>query len=55
MKLAIYSPFFVVGYKHLCDLIMIKSMFDVITKRKVTWTRAKRVGFQATSSEEVRQ
>lgn len=49
MKLAIYSPLFVVGYKHLSDFFCLKSMVDVITKRKVTWTRAKRMGFEAES------
>lgn len=49
MKLAIYSPLFVVGYKHLSDFFCLKSMVDVITKRKVTWTRAKRIGFEAES------
>jgi hypothetical protein len=47
MKLAGYSPFFVVGYRHLGDIFTLKSMFDVITRRKVTWTRAKRIGFEA--------
>jgi cellulose synthase/poly-beta-1,6-N-acetylglucosamine synthase-like glycosyltransferase len=44
MRLLLYSPFFVVGYKHLMDWIMIKSLFDILLKRKVTWTRAKRIG-----------
>jgi hypothetical protein len=30
MKLAIYSPFFVIGYKQLLDLIMIKALIDII-------------------------
>jgi len=55
MKLAIYSPLFVVGYKHMCDLICLKSMVDVITKRKVTWTSAKRIGFEVESPKGVTQ
>ncbi len=46
MKLVIYSPFFVFGYKQLIDLILLKSMFDIFTQRKVGWTRAKRIAFQ---------
>ena len=49
MKLAIYSPLFVVGYKHLSDFFCLKSMIDVVTRRKVTWTRARRIGFEAES------
>lgn len=55
MKLAIYSPLFVVGYKHLRDVFCLKSMVDVTTKRKVTWTRAKRIGFEAESLKDVTQ
>ena len=42
MKLAIYAPPFVLGYKQFCDLVIIRSMFDVALKRKMTWTRAER-------------
>lgn len=55
MKLAIYSPFFVIGYKHLCDVLTLRSVVDVITKRKVTWTRAKRIGFEGALPKKVRQ
>ncbi|MBI4304316.1 MAG: glycosyltransferase [Chloroflexi bacterium] len=44
MKLALYSPFFVVGYKHFCDFIMLKSFFDVLFRRRVEWGRARRIG-----------
>ena len=47
IRLAVYAPFFVVGYKQLCDLIMIKSLFDVLLKRKMGWGRAKRMGARA--------
>jgi len=49
IKSAFYSPFFVLGYKHLCDFIMIRSLFDVLFRKKLTWTRAKRIGFEAES------
>lgn len=40
--LSVYSPLMVVGYKHFCDLITLKSMLDVLLKRKMKWTRASR-------------
>lgn len=43
-RLVIFSPFFVIGYKHLIDLFLIKALFDVLLKRKFTWTRVKRIG-----------
>jgi hypothetical protein len=46
MKLALYSPFFVFGYKHFCDFIMLKSLFDILLRRKVGWTRARRIGIE---------
>ena len=56
MKLVIYSPLFVVGYKQLIDLLELRSMFDIITQRKVGWTRSRRMAFGARiSPEEVRQ
>ncbi len=47
MKLALYSPLFVVGYKHLCDFLMIKSLFDVLLRRQMKWERVKRIGSTA--------
>jgi len=44
VRLVVYAPFFVAGYKHLIDAFVIKALFDIIMKRKVGWTRAKRVG-----------
>jgi cellulose synthase/poly-beta-1,6-N-acetylglucosamine synthase-like glycosyltransferase len=44
-KLALYSPLFVIGYKQLCDFVILKSFFDVIFRgRKLKWTSAQRVG-----------
>lgn len=44
MRLALYAPFFVIGYKQIIDAFTIKAMLDVILHRKVSWTRAKRFG-----------
>jgi len=44
LRLALYSPFFVVGYRHLRDIIKFRSLINVALKRKVAWTRAKRMG-----------
>jgi len=43
-KLALYSPLFILGYKQFCDFIMIKSLIDVLLRRKLKWTSAHRVG-----------
>lgn len=44
-KLALYTPFMLVGYKQLCDFIILKSLFDVLFRRKkLKWTSAQRVG-----------
>ena len=41
-SLAWYSPLFVLGYKQFLDFIIIKSLFDVLLKRNIGWTSAKR-------------
>ena len=44
-KLALYTPFLLVGYKQLCDFIIMKSLFDVLFfRKKLKWTSAKRFG-----------
>lgn len=43
-RLAVYSPFFVVGYRHLIDFITIKALFDVLFRKNITWTRVTRTG-----------
>jgi cellulose synthase/poly-beta-1,6-N-acetylglucosamine synthase-like glycosyltransferase len=43
-KLALYSPLLILGYKQLCDFIMMKSFIDVLTRKKLKWTSASRVG-----------
>ncbi|MGD0780820.1 MAG: glycosyltransferase [Dehalococcoidales bacterium] len=44
-KLALYAPFLILGYKQICDFIMIKSLIDVLVRgRKLKWTSAQRVG-----------
>ena len=44
LKLALYAPFFVLGYKHLLDLVKIKATFDVLTKQKMGWDKLERIG-----------
>jgi len=48
MKLAIYAPLFVLGYKQFCEFLTIKSIFDVLLKRKMEWGRVKRIDLQPT-------
>jgi cellulose synthase/poly-beta-1,6-N-acetylglucosamine synthase-like glycosyltransferase len=40
-KLILVAPLFVIGYKHLVDIITIKSVLDVIFHRNLTWTSDK--------------
>ena len=44
MKLIIYSPLFVVGYKEIRNFIKIKSLFDILLKREMKWGTLKRIG-----------
>jgi len=37
MRLALFAPFFLVGYKHFSDFLMIKSLFDVLLRRQMKW------------------
>jgi cellulose synthase/poly-beta-1,6-N-acetylglucosamine synthase-like glycosyltransferase len=43
-KLALYTPFLLIGYKQMCDFIIIKSLFDVIFRRNLKWTSSQRFG-----------
>jgi cellulose synthase/poly-beta-1,6-N-acetylglucosamine synthase-like glycosyltransferase len=43
-KLALYSPLLILGYKQICDFIMLKSLIDVLTRKNLKWTSAQRVG-----------
>jgi cellulose synthase/poly-beta-1,6-N-acetylglucosamine synthase-like glycosyltransferase len=47
-KLAFLSPFLLLGYKQLCDFILLKSFFDVVFRKKLKWTSAQRVGAPVT-------
>ncbi len=44
LRLAVYAPFFVIGYKHLIDFFVIKAAIDVLVFKKAAWTRARRYG-----------
>jgi len=41
-SLILYAPFFVVGFKHLIDFWMIKSLIDVLIRKNLKWTSPKR-------------
>ncbi|MDW8084410.1 MAG: glycosyltransferase [Candidatus Caldarchaeum sp.] len=48
VRLVVYAPFAVVGYKHLLDLIAFKAIIDIlILRRKPKWTRAEKLGLEA--------
>ena len=44
LKLIVFSPLFVVGYKELRNFIKLKSLFDVLSRREMKWGTLKRVG-----------
>lgn len=43
-KLILFSPFLVLGYKQLIDILLIKGILETVFKTKTKWTRAKRIG-----------
>jgi poly-beta-1,6 N-acetyl-D-glucosamine synthase len=42
LSLILYAPFFVIGFKQLIDIWMIKAIIDVIFRKNLRWTSAKR-------------
>ncbi len=49
LKLIVYSPLFVVGYKELRNFIKIKSLLDILLKREMKWGSLQRIGAQKQS------
>lgn len=43
-KLILFSPFLVLGYKQLIDILLIKGTLETLFKTKTKWTSAKRIG-----------
>lgn len=50
IRLTLYTPLFIFGYKQLCDFTMIKGLFDVILHRGVKWTNVRRIGAKVSKS-----
>ncbi|MCS6784771.1 MAG: glycosyltransferase family 2 protein [Candidatus Caldarchaeum sp.] len=47
VRMVLYAPFAVVGYKHLLDIIAFKSIIDILVlRRRPRWTRAEKKGLQ---------
>jgi cellulose synthase/poly-beta-1,6-N-acetylglucosamine synthase-like glycosyltransferase len=44
MKMALYYPLFILGYKQLCDYVIIKCLFDVLFRKNLKWTNVRRTG-----------
>lgn len=42
-RLIVYTPLFVVGYKHFHDTLAVKSLFDVLFGNDLEWTQPERV------------
>ena len=45
LRLILYSPLMIIGYSQVLDSILIKSILDVIFRRNLKWTRAKRTTY----------
>ncbi len=45
-----YAPLFVLGYKHFNDLVMAKSIVDVVSGTELGWTNASRIDQRETTS-----
>jgi cellulose synthase/poly-beta-1,6-N-acetylglucosamine synthase-like glycosyltransferase len=39
-KLIVYSPLFIVGYRHIGDFIILESVFDVLIRKNLKWTHS---------------
>ena len=50
LKLVVFSPLFVVGYKELRNFIKIKSLFDILSRKEMKWGTLTRVGTPETKS-----
>jgi biofilm PGA synthesis N-glycosyltransferase PgaC len=50
VKLIVFSPLFVVGYKELRNFIKIKSLFDILSRREMKWGTLTRVGTPETKT-----
>jgi cellulose synthase/poly-beta-1,6-N-acetylglucosamine synthase-like glycosyltransferase len=44
LKLIIYSPLFVVGYKEIRNFIKIKALIDILRKKEMKWGAIQRIG-----------
>ncbi len=50
IKLALYAPFFIFGYKQICDFTMIKGLIDVLFRKGLKWTSVQRIGAKVSKS-----
>jgi len=49
MRLAVYAPFSIVGFKQFLDAILLKSIVDILLLNNVTWTNVRRARQEATA------
>jgi cellulose synthase/poly-beta-1,6-N-acetylglucosamine synthase-like glycosyltransferase len=49
-RLVLYAPFFIIGYKQICEYILIKSLIDVLFRKKLKWTSVRRTGAEVSKS-----
>jgi cellulose synthase/poly-beta-1,6-N-acetylglucosamine synthase-like glycosyltransferase len=50
VKLVLYTPFFIFGYKQICDFTMIKGLIDVLFRKGLKWTSVQRTGAKVSRS-----
>ena len=50
VKLALYTPFFIFGYKQICDFTIIKGLADVVFRKGLKWTSVQRIGAKVSKS-----
>ncbi|MFB6211180.1 MAG: glycosyltransferase family 2 protein [Halobacteriales archaeon] len=44
LRLIVLGPLFVIGYRQFLDVVMLKSLFDVLSNRELSWTSPRRTG-----------
>lgn len=53
MRLAAYAPFSIIGYKQFLDTVLLKSFYDVLAVKDVTWTNVRRARQEDTAERDI--
>ena len=49
-QLSLFAPLLVIGYKQFCDYIVLRSLFDVLFRKKLRWASVHRTGTEVSRS-----